>query len=70
MASVIRFTTVEVISPNNEVIAVGISNYGSDDIQRLVGKHSDCIEDLLGYSYGPEIIHRTNMTRITCNEEV
>lgn len=64
-----RGTTVEVISPENELIAVGISNYGSEEINRLLGKHSGCIEDILGYSYGPEIIHRTNMTRIQRNEE-
>lgn len=59
-----RGSTVEVISPANEAIAVGIVNYGSKEVQLLTGKRSGLIEDILGYSYGPEIIHRTNMTRI------
>ncbi|OJU82242.1 MAG: glutamate 5-kinase [Chlamydia sp. 32-24] len=48
----------------NKVVAVGMTNYGQEDIQKLIGKHSAKIEDILGYSYGSEIIHRTNMTRI------
>ncbi len=64
-----RGATVEIISPSGKAIAIGITNYGSDEIQQLIGKHSACIEDILGYSYGTEMIHRTNMTRIKMNEE-
>lgn len=64
-----RGATVEVISPSGEAIAVGISNYGSQEIQKLIGKQSTSIEEILGYSYGPEMIHRTNMTRIKWSEE-
>lgn len=64
-----RGATVEVISSSGEAIAVGISNYGSQEIQKLIGKHSTSIEEILGYSYGPEMIHRTNMTRIKFSEE-
>lgn len=63
-----RGATVEIISPTDEAIAVGITNYGSKEVQLLIGKQSRCIEDILGYSYGPEIIHRTNMTRIKFKE--
>ncbi len=64
-----RGATIEVISPEGEAIAVGIANYGSQEIQKLIGKHSAHIEGILGYSYGPEIIHRTNMTRIKVREK-
>lgn len=64
-----RGATVEVISPKGDAIAVGISNYGSQAIQKLIGKHSTSIEEILGYSYGSEMIHRTNMTRIKINME-
>jgi glutamate 5-kinase len=64
-----RGSTVEIIDPTGEAIAVGITNYSSDAIERLLGKQSSCIEDLLGYTYGHEIIHRTNMTRIKFNED-
>lgn len=59
-----RGAIVEVIDPTEEAIAVGMANYGSQEIQQLIGKQSTCIEDILGYTYGPEMIHRTNMTRI------
>lgn len=64
-----RGAAVEVISQAGEAIAVGITNYGGQEIQKLIGKQSTCIEEILGYSYGPEMIHRTNMTRINLNEE-
>lgn len=63
-----RGATVEVIAPDEEPIAVGVTNYGSQEILQLIGKQSDCIEDILGYTYGPEMIHRTNMTRIRKQE--
>jgi glutamate 5-kinase len=59
-----RGSTVEIAPLAGEPIAVGIANYGSQEIQKLIGKHSGMIEEILGYTYGPEIIHRTNMTRV------
>lgn len=64
-----RGEIVEVIDPSGEPIAIGITNYDSSEIQQLLGKQSSSIEDILGYSYGPEMIHRTNMTRIKFTEE-
>ena len=59
-----RGAIVHIVDQSEKPIAVGISNYGQDDIQRLIGIHSADIGDILDYSYGPEIIHRTNMTRL------
>lgn len=59
-----RGASVHVVGPSGEPIAVGIANYGSKEIEKLLGKQSAHIEDVLGFSYGPEIIHRSNMTRI------
>jgi glutamate 5-kinase len=63
-----RGASVEIIAPTDEAIAVGITNYESKEVQQLIGKQSKYIGDILGYSYGPEIIHRTNMTRIKFKE--
>jgi glutamate 5-kinase len=63
-----RGAIVQLISPTGQPIAVGMTNYGSQDIQKLIGAHSKHIEDILGYSYGPEVIHRDNMTRIKFRE--
>lgn len=59
-----RGSIVHLIVSNGATIAAGITHYGSQEIQPLIGKHSKCIEDILGYSYGSEVIHRSNMTRI------
>lgn len=64
-----RGAIVHVLDPLGTSIAVGITNYGSEEITRLIGVHSDEINDILECNYGPEIIHRTNMTRIKIEEK-
>jgi glutamate 5-kinase len=59
-----RGATIQIVDPSGRAIAVGTSNYNSDDIDKLIGKHSREIAEVLGYTYGPEIVHRTDMTRI------
>lgn len=59
-----RGATVNIMNPSGRPIAVGTVNYTSAEVEKLIGKHSSKIEELLGYTYGPEIIHRTDMTRI------
>jgi len=63
-----RGAIVQLVSAIGKPIAVGMANYGSREIEKLIGSHSKHIEDILGYSYGPEIIHRDNMTRIKFRE--
>lgn len=41
--------------------ACGITNYSSDDVQKIQGQQSINIEGSLGYNYGEEIIHRDNL---------
>lgn len=64
-----RGAIIEVNAPSGQSIAVGMVNYGSQEIQKLIGSHSKHIEDILGYSHGSEIIHRDNMTRIKVREK-
>lgn len=63
-----RGCIVQVFDQDNKQIAVGMTNYADHEIQKLIGRHSAHIEDILGYSYGPEIINRTNMARIAGEE--
>jgi glutamate 5-kinase len=42
-------------------IARGLGNYGADDLRRIIGQRSEDIADILGYDYGPEVIHRDKM---------
>lgn len=59
-----RGAIVQLLDPSGHAVAVGMSNYDSEEIHQLFGVHSEAIEEVLGYSYGPEIINRTNMTRV------
>ena len=45
-------------------IAAGISNYGSSDLLQIQSLKSDRIEQVLGYYYGDEVIHRDNMVML------
>ncbi len=42
-------------------IAKGIVNYSSEDTERIRGRQTSEIEDLLGYKYSDEVIHRDNL---------
>lgn len=56
-----RGAVVKIVSEEGKPLALGVTNYSSLEIQKLLGAKSSQIEDLLGYSYGPEIVHRDNM---------
>ena len=56
-----RGAPVRVLAPEGKAIAVGIANYASDEVQRLVGVKSTEIGTILGYSYGDEVIHRDDL---------
>lgn len=42
-------------------VARGIVRYASDDLQRIVGCHSDEIQAVLGYTYGNVAVHRNDL---------
>jgi glutamate 5-kinase len=56
-----RSATLAIYAPDGSEIAHGLSNYRSDDLHRIQGRHSNHISELLGYSYGDAAIHRNNM---------
>ncbi len=56
-----RGDTVVIVDERGDRIACGITNYSSEDIQRIRGIHSDKIEEVLGHQYGSEVLHRNNM---------
>ncbi|WMJ80110.1 glutamate 5-kinase [Clostridium sp. MB40-C1] len=53
---------VAILNTSNQVIAHGISNYNSDDIELIKGLDSHDIEDKLGYKTYDVIIHADNMS--------
>ena len=42
-------------------MAVGIVNYESEDVRRIMGLRSDRIGATLGYEYEAEVVHRNNL---------
>ena len=46
-------------------ISRGLCSYGSSEVRRILGRKSSEIEDVLGYRYSDEIIHRNEMVVLT-----
>lgn len=59
-----RGDLVEVVDPSGRVVARGLSQYGAVDVRRLAGRHSRDIEGVLGYSYGPAVVHRDDLALV------
>jgi len=68
-----RFERGDVVSISNdetgEEIACGISNYSSTEVAAIKGAHSDKIEELLGYEYGTEVVHRDNLVVLPTSKD-
>ncbi|RBC83786.1 glutamate 5-kinase, partial [Xanthomonas oryzae pv. oryzae] len=41
--------------------ARGVSQYSAVDIRRIARRHSRDIENVLGYSYGENVVHRDDL---------
>lgn len=52
---------VEVMNEEGKVLARGLSNYSSYEVEKIKGKRSDRIECELGYKDYDEVIHRDNL---------
>ncbi|MCL0067648.1 glutamate 5-kinase [Peptococcaceae bacterium] len=55
--------TVSVVSGGKE-IARGIVNFSSEEIEKIKGKRTNEIADILGHKYCDEVIHRNNLVII------
>ncbi len=53
--------TVSVLDPNGREVARGLSNYSSEEMDRIRGLRSSQIEKVLGQKLFDEAIHRDNM---------
>ena len=52
---------VEIEDLKGKVIATGISNYSSEEINIIKGEQSENIEEILGYKYDDAVIHIDNV---------
>jgi glutamate 5-kinase len=56
-----RGAAVKILAQDGHAVAVGIVNYGSQEIRQLIGVKSSQISTVLGYTYSDEVIHRDNL---------
>ena len=59
-----RGHVVRIQSREGAHVASGTANYAAPDIERIRGLHSDRIDDVLGYDYGDEVVHRNNLVLV------
>lgn len=52
---------ISILTQERDIIAKGLTNYTSQEIEKIKGKHSGEIKNVLGYSAYNEIVHRNNM---------
>lgn len=63
--SFVAGSMVEIYNESNEMIAQGLVEYHSADIDKIKGKSSEDIEPLLGYKVKDVVIHRDNMVKVS-----
>jgi glutamate 5-kinase len=56
-----RGDAIAICDSEEQRIACGIASYGSSDIETIQGLRSERIEEVLGYQYGAEVVHRDNL---------
>lgn len=60
-----RGRCVRICGPDGTEIARGLADYSSSEIQLIAGHKSAEIEQLLGYRYGDDVVHRDNLVLMT-----
>jgi glutamate 5-kinase len=49
------------VDAQGQQVACGIANYSAQEVEAIKGLRSDRIAELLGYTYGQEVVHRDNL---------
>jgi glutamate 5-kinase len=49
------------VTHDQKPVAIGLVNYPSVDIRKMMGLKTGQIEERLGYKYYDEVIHRDNL---------
>jgi glutamate 5-kinase len=59
-----RGQTVRLVAPDGAEIARGIAQYDASSLMAIMGHHSTEIPAILGYQYGPTVVHRDDMVLV------
>jgi glutamate 5-kinase len=60
-----RGQTIRIFNEQGVELARGLTQYRASDLALIGGKHSALIEEMLGYTYGPEVVHRDDMVMVS-----
>ena len=61
--------SVLLLNESGEEIAVGMVNYHSGDIRKIMGANTADIEQRLGFRHDDEVVHRDNLVLTAQLEE-
>ena len=59
-----RGDVVDIYEKGGKKVGAGIANYSSSDLLRIRGEKSGAIAEILGYEYGDEAVHRSNLALV------
>lgn len=59
-----RGDVIRVRNSQEREIARGVTNYNHYQLKKIIGQHSQLIEEILGFTYGDEVIHRNDMVML------
>ena len=60
-----RGEVIQCVNESKEEILIGLVNYNSEEVKKIIGLSSDKIESVLGYVNESSLIHRNNMIIIS-----
>jgi len=61
---------VRCLDEKGKVIAIGLTNYRSGDIEKIKGRHTTEIDKVLGHKHFDEVIHRNNLALLVEQEQI
>ena len=56
-----RGDIVQIVQEDEKPVAIGLVSYASDDIKNICKHRSEEIEGIIGYNFGDEVVHRSNL---------
>ena len=59
-----RGEMVTCVDESGREVARGLVNYDAEDARLIIGKPSEAIQEILGYSHEPELMHRDNLVLV------
>ena len=55
---------IKIISKNDKELAIGLSSFSSEEIDKIKGHQSNKIEELIGFKAKTEVVHKDDMVEI------